>query len=45
MTPPCNAVTMINDLFKLKAKNCSLEVKSTTELKSDIRKLKTRIGF
>lgn len=45
MTPPCNAVTMINDLFKLKAKNCSLEGKSTTELKSDIRILKTRIGF
>lgn len=36
---------MINDLFKLKAKNCSLEGNSTTELKSIIRKLKTKVGY
>ena len=47
MTPPCNEITMfdINEISKLKKEKSSLEGKSTTELKSDIRILKTRIGF
>lgn len=35
----------INEISKLKKEKSSLEGKSTTELKSIIRKLKTKVGY